>query len=301
MAREQTTTAAGGIVWRHRASPSSEPGDSRRVEVLVAHRPRYDDWTFPKGKSDPGEDLTVTAVREIAEETGLRVRLGHPLPDTTYPVASGPKVVSYWSARPVGPDADFVPNDEVDEIRWLRTGEARELLTYEHDVALLDAFREIREAKAHRTRTLVVLRHALAEPRDGWDGDDLERPLTAEGKERAGSLAAILHAYGVRRVVSGPAVRCTQTVEPFATDIHTFLEIDDRVSESTRFDQVQRSIAALLDHKKPVVVCTHRPILPWVFDALGTEVVDLRPGEGVVLHHRKGEVLATEALGRPSA
>ena len=264
----------------------------------MAHRPRYDDWTFPKGKPEAGEDLTATAVREIAEETGLRVRLGHPLPDTTYRIADGPKVVSYWSARTVGPEVGFEPNKEVDEVRWLRLGEARKLLTYKHDIELLEAFSEIRETKAHRTRTLIVLRHAKAEPRDTWSGDDLDRPLTAEGKEQAAELSRILHAYGVRRVVSSPAVRCAQTVEPFANDISTFLEIDDRLSEDTRFTQVNRSIAALLDHKKPAVICTHRPTLPWIFDAVGAEVVDLKPGRGVVLHHRKGVVLATEPLGR---
>ena len=301
MAREQRTTAAGGVVWRHRASPSSESGGNRRVEVLLAHRPRYDDWTFPKGKPEPGEDLAVTAVREIAEETGLRVRLGHPLPDTSYRIADGRKVVSYWAARTVGPEAEFTSNDEVDEIRWLRIGDARQLLTYEHDVELLDAFAGLRESKAHRTRTLIVLRHAKAESRDGWMRDDLDRPLNDTGTSQAADLPPILTAYGVRRVVSSPALRCTQTVEPFAHDLSTFLEIDDRLSEDTRFSQVNRSVSAMLDHKKPVVVCTHRPTLPWVFEALGTDVVDLKPAQGVVIHHRKGVVLATEPLGRPSA
>ena len=267
----------------------------------MVHRPRYDDWTFPKGKPEPGEDLAATAVREIAEETGLRVRLGHPLPDTTYQVSDGPKVVSYWAARTIGPETEFEPNKEVDEIRWLRLGEAHKLLTYEHDVELLDAFAELRESKSHRTRTLIVLRHAKAKPRDSWDGDDLDRPLNGVGTTRAAELTPVLAAYGVRRVISSPAVRCTQTVEPFADGISTFLEIDDRLSEDTRFSQVNRSVSAMLDHKKPVVVCTHRPTLPWVFDALGAEVVDLKPGQGVVIHHRKGVVLASEPLGRPAA
>jgi len=300
MAREQLTTAAGGVVWRHRASPSSEPGDTRRVELLVAHRPRYDDWTFPKGKPENGEDLAATAVREIAEETGMRIRLGHPLPNTTYLIADGRKVVSYWSARTVGPEEEFAPNKEVDEIRWVRTGEARKLLTYKHDVELLDAFAELREDKAHRTRTLIVLRHAKAEARDDWSGEDLERPLIGVGTERAKALSPLLHAYGVRRVVSSPAVRCAQTVEPFAHEIGTFLEIDDRLSEDTSFADVNRSVSAILDRKKPVVLCTHRPTLPWIFDAVGAPTVDLRPGEGVVVHHRKGIVLATEPLGRAS-
>ncbi|MFI5426831.1 NUDIX hydrolase [Aeromicrobium sp. UC242_57] len=91
MAGERITTAAGGIVWRPRPSPGRpEP----RVEVLLVHRPSYDDWTFPKGKTDPGELLQTTAVREIGEEAGLRVRLGHPLQDLSYPISGGTKIVS---------------------------------------------------------------------------------------------------------------------------------------------------------------------------------------------------------------
>jgi 8-oxo-dGTP diphosphatase len=146
-----------------------------------------------------------------------------------------------------------------------------------------------------------VLRHAKAESRDDWSGDDLERPLDSAGTERAKALSPLLHAYGVRRIVSSPTTRCTQTVEPFAHEIGTFLEIDDRLSEGTSFADVNRSISAMLDRKKPIVVCTHRPTLPWIFDAVGADTVDLRPGEGVVVHHRKGVVLATEPLGHSDA
>ncbi len=301
MARDPVTLAAGGIVWRPRAAPSSDAGDRQRVEVLVAHRPQYDDWTFPKGKPEGREDLTVAAVREIAEETGMRVRLGHPLPDTSYAFTGGTKQVAYWCARLVGTDNAFTPNKEVDEIRWVRLGEARRLLTYQHDSDLIDTFADLRETKAHRSRTLIVLRHAKAEPRDGWTGDDLERPLAEAGAARADDLAPVLGAYGIRRVVTSPAVRCVQTVEPFAHGISTFLEIDDRLSEDTRSGDVNRSITALMDRKKPTVACTHRPTLPWVFDAIGTDLTELKAGSGIVVHHRKGVVHATEPLGRPSA
>jgi phosphohistidine phosphatase SixA/8-oxo-dGTP pyrophosphatase MutT (NUDIX family) len=294
MASQRTTTAAGGIVWRHR--PDALRPDPR-VDVLVVHRPSYDDWTFPKGKTDPGETLQATAVREIGEETGIRVRLGHPLQDVTYPISTGTKQVSYWCARVVGQDEDtpFVPNKEVDEIRWVRLGKARTLLTYDHDLGLLDEFVALRDRQAHRSRTLVILRHGKATPRSD-DVDDLDRPLTQAGSRRARDLVPALDAYGIRRVVSSPAIRCAQTVEPYARSISTFLEIDDRLAEDTTATQVQRSISAVMDRKKPVVVSTHRPTLPWVFEAAGAELKQLAPGEAVVVHHRKGIVLATETL-----
>ena len=294
MPSERIINAAGGVVWRKRAgSGRAEP----RVDVLVAHRPSYDDWTFPKGKVDPGETLQVTAVREIFEETGLRVRLGPPLVQVSYPIAAGTKVVDYWSARVVGqgPVEPFVPNKEVDEIRWVGMREARELLTYKHDIQVLEDFRALRERQGHRARTLVVVRHGKAAPRAEYE-EDLDRPLTAIGVEQARALVPVLAAYGVRRVVSSPAVRCAQTVEPYAHSISTFLEIDDRLAEDTRAAQVSRSVSALLDRKKPVALCSHRPTLPWIFDAIGTDVHELATGEAVVVHHRKGVVVAVEKL-----
>jgi len=294
MATERIIKAAGGVVWRKR--PNGSPRD-QAVDVLVIHRPSYDDWTFPKGKLEQGETLPVAAVREIAEETGLRVRLGVPLPTVEYSLAHGRKIVSYWCARVVGPaDSPFAPNQEVDEVRWVSPREAQALLTYPHDLEVLERFRELREGRLHRSRTLVVVRHGKAQPRAGFGGDDLGRPLTDEGRKQAASLVPALGAYGVRRVVTSPAMRCALTVEPYAHSISTFLEIDDRLSESTRASLVQRSVTALLDRKPPVVLCTHRPTLPWVFDALGTPAHDLAVGEGVVVHHRRGEVVAIEPI-----
>ncbi|MDR7085912.1 8-oxo-dGTP diphosphatase [Aeromicrobium panaciterrae] len=292
MASEQATKAAGGVVWRKRPpSGRVEP----RVDLLLIHRPSYDDWSFPKGKTDDGESLQATATREIAEETGARVRLGHPLGELSYPVAGGLKSVTYWSARAVGETEPFVPNKEVDEIRWVGVREARKLLTYDHDRILLKSFVDLLDSKAHRSRTLIVQRHGKAAARSA-DIDDLERPLTSVGSEQAQTLAPILAAYGVGRVISSPALRCAQTVEPYAHSISTFIEIDDRIGEDTTFAQVQRSVAATLDRKRPVVLCTHRPTLPWIFEAIGTESYDLAPGEGVVIHHRKGTVFAVEKL-----
>ncbi|MEH3034738.1 MAG: NUDIX hydrolase [Aeromicrobium erythreum] len=294
MAGERVTTAAGGIVWRR------SPQSGRKLEVLVIHRPRYDDWTFPKGKSEPGETIRSTAVREIAEETGLRVRLGRPLSPTRYQVSSGTKVVSYWVARLQGADHDdVVPNREVDELRWLRVSDARSLLTYQHDVELLDEFDALRRGNGHKTRTLVVLRHGKATARASWRGPDDERPLVRAGLARAKELVPELAAYGVSRVVSSPALRCTQTLDPYANSLATFLRLDDRLSEGSSRDAVERAVASLTDRKRPAVLCSHRPTLPYVFDALGLPTPSLAPGEAVVVHHRRGRVVATEPLVLP--
>lgn len=293
MPGKRTISAAGGVIWRRSQSVKSSGG----IEVLVIHRPSYDDWTFPKGKADPGECPQRTAVREIEEETGLKVRLGHPLSTVEYRVSSGPKQVHYWMARVTGPsDHGFEPNREVDEIRWVKPRKAATLLSYQHDRDLLEEFRELCDDNAHKTRTLVVLRHAKAESRDGFGGADLERPLAKSGVTRAKALRSFLGAYGVRRVVTSPAVRCASTVEPYADVVGTFLQVDDRLSEDTKPRDVTRAVEGIIDRKKPAVVCSHRPTLPWIFDALGIDPVDLSPGDAVVVHHRKGRVLSTERI-----
>ena len=119
---EPEVRAAGGVVRR----------DGR---IAVVHRPRYDDWSLPKGKLDPGETWEEAALREVREETGLECELGEELSSTSYRDRKGrSKLVRYWLMKPVG--GEFAPNDEVDELRWLTPAEAAELLTYPHDKKL---------------------------------------------------------------------------------------------------------------------------------------------------------------------
>jgi 8-oxo-dGTP diphosphatase len=117
--------AAGGVVVRDGL-------------VALVHRPRYDDWTLPKGKLDNGESFEEAALREVDEETGLHARLVRELPSVNYEVRGRPKVVRYWLME-VESDEGFVANDEVDEVRWLEPAEALALLTYDRDRGVLGA------------------------------------------------------------------------------------------------------------------------------------------------------------------
>ena len=136
MAPEQSdhVRAAGGVVWR-------SDGEDGSVHVLVVHRPRYDDWSLPKGKADAGESDAECALREVQEETGLTCRLGAELPSTSYrDNKARPKTVRYWAMEPVSGGGAFTPNAEIDEIRWLPVAEAVKLLSYEHDRSVVQAF-----------------------------------------------------------------------------------------------------------------------------------------------------------------
>lgn len=263
--------------------------------MLLVHRPKYDDWSFPKGKQDPGEHVTATAVREVLEETGLRVRLGRPLPPQRYRVSGDRrKTVHYWVAHAIGDDdvSSRVADDEIDEARWFRRDEAARRLTYHDDRDLLEQL----DRDERKTRALVVLRHARARSRGAWDAPDVRRPLTPSGERQAQALIPVLAAYGVRHVVTSDAVRCHDTVAPYAAG--RGLQVEDVAAlseEQATPEDVRAVVADLLGRKRATVVCTHRPVLPWVLDTLGLQVEEpLAKGELLVVHHRQGRVRATE-------
>jgi len=232
------------------------------------HRPKYDDWSWAKGKLDPGEDWAVAAVRETAEETSLDVSLGRPLPGAVYTVLDGSgqpatKEVRYWAAeatRPAGP-----LTNEIDEVRWLDVTAAADRLDYARDRDQLRAVVRADNAGTLTTWPLVLVRHARAVSRGSWDHEDPVRPLDRTGRARAADLALLLAAYAVRRLVSSPSVRCTDTLRPYAARSGLPLRTKNGLSEEGYAEDDRRAprhLERLLERGVPAALCSHGPVLP---------------------------------------
>ena len=285
--------AAGAVVLRRR---------SGRSQVLVVHRPKYDDWSFPKGKLDPGETIRSAAVREVFEETGLEITLGPPLASQTYLLGSVPcraKVVHYWVGR-TGQDEDvesYEPNAEIDDLRWVDIAEAPDLLSYPHDRdTLMEAAPYVR-----RTYPLAVVRHAKALPRGEWEADDRERPLSDVGRRQADALTPTLAAYGIDRLVSSSSRRCWTTLAPYGVEAGLEIEETDELTEEDATDLgVAEEVEWLVDLREAVAVCSHRPVLPLVFEALNIDPPALDLASMLVVHHRQGRISALEHVPAPA-
>ena len=236
------------------------------------HRPKDDDWSFPRAKLDRGEDVAAAAVREVEEETGVRVRLRRELPSQHYPVGRCDKVVHYWVGAPLGDDdiSGYEANAEIDKVRWVDVAVAADKLSYERDRETLAAALK----KRKRTQVVVVLRHASARGRKAWRHDDRLRPLLAQGLVQAERLSPVLGAYAPARVVSSSSTRCVQTVTPYAAAHDIALETAHGLSEEDAWpDGVQAHVDGVLEDGRDVVLCSHRPVLPWLMEALGVEPV----------------------------
>ncbi len=276
--------AAGAVVWRQ-AGPD--------IEVCLVHRGRYDDWSLPKGKLDPGESLLACAVREVAEETGHHVVLGRRLRSQRYSVDGRPKVTHYWAARADDAAAGRDPDDEIDDVVFVPLAEAKARLSYPRDADLVDDF----AADPGPTTPLVFLRHGKAVGRSSWNGPDLARPLDPRGRRCAQRLTASLAALGIEHVVSSDAVRCVDTVRPFATAARVPIDFQPVVSEDGLAAN-PTGLPSVIDaaiHAGPTVISTHRPVLPHLYAAAGLDIDESLPPCGfVVMHHRDGQIVTWE-------
>ena len=294
-----TVVAAGAVLWR----PDQAHDDG--VEVCLVHRPRYDDWSLPKGKLDPGEHLLACAVREVEEETGQRVVLDRPLPTQLYEVNGTPKRVRYWAARADDDAPPWPGTQEVDLVEFLPVAEAVRRLTHARDVEIVNAL----SSNEIQTVPFVVLRHTKAIERSLWTGPDAQRPLNDRGSRDALALVAPFAALGLTRVVTSDAVRCVETVRPYLGLAGARLELQPVLFEEGHPVEeghpatphgAERLARALLADGARTVVCSHRPVLPELIAAAvdqASEVLPgppLEPGDFLVFHHRGGVPVAVE-------
>ncbi|SSC24904.1 Histidine phosphatase superfamily, clade-1, partial [Klenkia terrae] len=287
---ERVQPAAGGAVWRR--------GAGGVLETAVVHRPKYDDWSLPKGKLDQGEHPLQAAVREVGEETGLQVAVGRRSVQTRYVHRHGPKRVDYWTMQHVA--GDFVVNDEVDELRWLPVPAATELVTHPHDAAVLA---DLARTDVPRSPTLLLVRHASAGERSDFDGPDSGRPLDGRGRSQAARLASVLTAFAPTEVLAAPPVRCVQTVTPLAAALGVPLGQVPELGEDGFGDDPQAGIDLVESWLEPrpqpgvTVVCSQGGAIPSVLMALGVRY----PGTAGALWPPSAKGSVWVLGGRPGA
>ena len=284
--------AAGAVVLRD---------GPKGPEILIVHRPHYDDWSLPKGKTDRSETEPVTAAREVLEETGVEVRLITPLAPNHYEVKGQHKRVDWYHAVPVDPAAPLGALDttEVDRVEWVSVAKAMKRLSY------ADEAERVTEAIELPALTpLLVLRHSKALPRKDWDGADPHRPITAWGRRQTRTLVPFLAAFGVRRVISSSAVRCLQTVSLFSLRHGIPLEgWHELTEERAELDPelATRVMGQVRDETArsgvPTVVCGHRPVLPAMLAGLDLPDRKFETAETLlVLLDAEGRPVRTQSL-----
>ncbi len=262
MSRERLIEAAGAIVLRR--------PKGRQVQVLLIHRPSYNDWSLPKGKLDPDEYLAAAAVRETWEETGFRIRLVHPVDRIQYPIPTGTKRVAYWLGTVTG-NGRFKANSEVDRRVWLSVGSALKRMTYADERELLQ-----QAVRLPATTPLLIVRHGKAMERKNWTGKDQLRQLSSRGRRQSRLLIPLLDAYGVAALESSTSARCMTTLTPYARakrlDVQGWSTLSEEKAKDNP-DAVRKLMKRLVKETAaagvPRAICGHRPVLPLMLEALG--------------------------------
>ena len=254
--------AAGGVVWR--------PAPHGGVQVCLVHRPRYGDWTLPKGKLEPGEHPLLAAAREVAEEADAQAVPQVRLPSVRYRSEGLLKTVDYWSMRAVG-TGGFQPGTEVDDMRWLGVDDAMALVSYPHDVEVLAAFAVLPPV----TVAMLLVRHGHAGQRLGWTGPDSGRPLDARGWSQAHALAPLIALVRPARLLSASPRRCVQTLDPAAALLDLPIEVSGDLDEPRAGQQIDECVlaaaAALTASAKqgePVAACSQGKVIPGALERL---------------------------------
>ena len=282
--------AAGGVVWRR-------AGDG--LELAVVHRPRYDDWSLPKGKAEPGEHPVQTALREVVEETGQRTLIGRPLGASGYDVlvdgALTGKTVRWYAMEVIGDGPST--GDDVDDVRWVAPAAAKDLLTAGRDVDVVARFLTGPPAP----ELALLVRHAKA----GHAGDvparhDDLRSLEPAGEAQARALAPVLAAFAPSRVLSAPVRRCEQTVAPLAALLRLPVEAEPVLGEAhhARHPDAARTWLPAVAAVPSVVLCSQGGLIPDVLQALDPDQQDrvVRKASVWVLAFTTGRLLSADLL-----
>ncbi len=261
--------AAGALCWKLKGG---------KLQVLLIGRARNGDISLPKGKVEPGELLPHTAVREVEEETGIRVRLDAPLGEIRYTLPGGrAKTVHYWAAKVRHKHTSlkaFTPNGEITTAEWASVEKARKKLTYPHDVEILDEFAARFDDGRARTFALVLLRHGKAVAHEDWDGPDAERPLQRRGERQALGVTPALQAFRPKKLITSDAVRCADTLRPLADVLGKKLKKTPAISQDayeTGQAGVREVVRKRLQKRVSAVLCSHGPVLPEIVRCVARE------------------------------
>ena len=275
------------------------------MEVAIVHRPRYDDWSLPKGKVDVGENEPVTAVREVHEETGHSSHLGRRLAAVSYPVENqGIKKVRYWAARSV--DGTFTPNSEVDELKWLPIEEAMKQVEYPHDRKVLRRFAKL----PVDTKNIMIVRHGTAGSKSRYKGDDRLRPLDKRGRAQAESLVGQLLAFGADTLYAADRVRCHQTIGPLAEELGVQIHNEPLLTEEAYADDrkaARRRLLEIAAAEGTPVICTQGKVIPDLIewwcerDGVRPDKSQNRKGSTWVMSSWQGRLVAADHIGSPLA
>jgi len=289
--------AAGAVLWRRLSD--------ELLQIALIHRPRYNDWSFPKGKAEENESDISCAYREVLEETGYVSQFGPELGNVNYEVDGKKKVVKYWAAQAIGNPIHPIDLGEVDQLIWVTLDDAKKKLTLESDQKILESFQSF----GSDSYPLILLRHAKAISREEWQSDDGDRPLAHIGQMQAKRFLSKIHPYEIKEIYTSDAVRCYESIEPIARALSINPVFSPALSEYSFIKDKKswhQSITEIMENEIATLVCSHNPVIPEIvkkligkknFNELNHELL---PGEAWILHHKDGEVVAIDWVSAPT-
>lgn len=285
--------AAGALLWRETAE--------RTIEIALIHRPRYGDWTLPKGKIEEGETALQCAYRELVEETGIKANFTQQLGSVDYEENGQAKRVIFWAAHCALDASNFIANEEVDQLRWLTIEEALEEATSPTDLEIILKFKD----QPKRSDTLIILRHTKALERGDWDEPDSQRTLDEVGFDQAQLLIKHLEPFAIDEVYTSDFTRCVQTVTPIAHARGLSITTVPSLNEETFHEDPARAVSfanALKQDEKNILICSHNPVIPTMLRGIlntklkNKDLIKLEPGDAWIVHRVNGEIVGLDYL-----